>query len=104
MAQVTRQRVLSIIHILHHVLLRFKVLCVLTDSLFLSAFWTYFENTVSSALVHVSGIRMVVVFVTLYTTQGYLALWLERLTADQQIPGSIPGGGHGLPSCRDPTI
>ena len=22
--------------------------------------------------------------------------WLERLTADQQVPGSIPGGGHGL--------
>ena len=71
---------------------------------FLSAFWSYFEYTVSSVLVHVPGIQMVVVVVTLDTTQGYLAQWLERLTADQQVPGSIPGGGHGLPSCRDPTI
>ena len=33
-----------------------------------------------------------------YRTQGYMAQWLERLIADQQVPGSIPGGGHGLPS------
>ena len=39
-----------------------------------------------------------------YRTQGYIALWLERLTADQQVPGSIPGGGQGLSSCQDPTI
>ena len=25
------------------------------------------------------------------------AQWLEQLTADQQVPGSIPGGNHGLP-------
>ena len=31
-----------------------------------------------------------------YRTQGYIAQWLERLTAGQQVPGSIPGGGHGL--------
>ena len=29
-----------------------------------------------------------------YRTQGCIAQWLERLTADQQVPGSIPGGGH----------
>ena len=39
-----------------------------------------------------------------YRTQGYIAQWLERLTADQQVPGSIPGGGHGLSSWQDPTI
>ena len=33
-----------------------------------------------------------------YRTQGYVAQWLERLAADQQVPGSIPGGGHGLSS------
>ena len=26
---------------------------------------------------------------------GYIAQWLERLTADQQVPGSNPG----VPSC-----
>ena len=35
--------------------------------------------------------------------QGYTAQWLKRLTADQQVPGSIPGGGHGLPSWRGMT-
>ncbi len=39
-----------------------------------------------------------------YRTQGYIAQWLERLTADQQVPGSIPGEGHGLSSWQDPTI
>ena len=33
-----------------------------------------------------------------YRSLGYIAQWLERLTADQQVPGSIPGGGHGLSS------
>ena len=28
-------------------------------------------------------------------THGYIAQWLERLTADQQVPGSNPG----VPSC-----
>ena len=27
-----------------------------------------------------------------HRTQGYIAQWLERLTADQQVPGTIPGG------------
>ena len=27
---------------------------------------------------------------------GYIAQWLERLTADQQVPGSNPG----VPSCN----
>ena len=26
-----------------------------------------------------------------YRSHGYIAQWLERLTADQQVPGSIPG-------------
>ena len=39
-----------------------------------------------------------------YRTQGCTAQWLERLTADQQVRGSIPGGGHGLSSWQDPTI
>ena len=44
-------------------------------------------------------IQMVVVVVDSgHRTQGYIAQWLERLTADQQVPGSIPGGGHGLSS------
>ena len=30
-----------------------------------------------------------------HRTQGYIAQWLERLTADQQVPGSIPGGDRG---------
>ena len=29
------------------------------------------------------------------TGQGYIAQWLEQLTADQQVPGSIPGGDIG---------
>ena len=33
-----------------------------------------------------------------HRTQGCIAQWLEQLTADQQVPGSIPAGGHGLPS------
>ena len=33
-----------------------------------------------------------------HRSQGYTAQWLKRLTADQQVPVSIPGGGHGLPS------
>ena len=33
-----------------------------------------------------------------YRTQGCIAQWLERLIADQQVRGSIPGGGHGLSS------
>ena len=28
----------------------------------------------------------------------FIAQWLERLTAGQQVPGSIPDGHHGLPS------
>ena len=33
----------------------------------------------------------------LISTQNprYIAQWLERMTADQQVPGSIPGGDHG---------
>ena len=31
-------------------------------------------------------------------TKGYIVQWLERLTANQQVPGSIPGGGHGFSS------
>ena len=27
----------------------------------------------------------------LYFALGYIAQWLERLTADQQVPGSNPG-------------
>ena len=30
-----------------------------------------------------------------HRTQGYIAKWLEQLTADQQVPGSIPGGDIG---------
>ena len=30
-----------------------------------------------------------------HRTQGYIAQWLEQLTADQQVPGSIPGGDIG---------
>ena len=33
-----------------------------------------------------------------HRSQGYIAQWLKRLTADQEVPGSIPGGGHCLPS------
>ena len=29
---------------------------------------------------------------------GVHSLWLEQLTADQQVRGSIPGGGRGLSS------
>ena len=35
-----------------------------------------------------------------YSGHGYMAQWLEQLTADQQVPGSIPAGGHGLRSRR----
>ena len=47
---------------------------------------------------------MVVVIVDLDTEPKGIAQWLERLTADQQVPGSLPGGGHGLSSRQDPTI
>ena len=30
-----------------------------------------------------------------HRTQGYIAQWLEQVSADQQVPGSIPGGDHG---------
>ena len=44
-------------------------------------------------------IQMVVVVGTLETEpKGYIVQWLQRLIADQQVPGSIPGGGHGLSS------
>ena len=33
-------------------------------------------------------------------TYGYIAQWLERLTADQQVPGSNPG----VPSLAAATI
>ena len=39
-----------------------------------------------------------------HRSQGCIAQWLEQLTADQQVLGSIPGGGHGLLSWQDPTI
>ena len=39
------------------------VLCVLTDPLFLSAFWPYLEHTWYSVLVHVPGTQMVFVVV-----------------------------------------
>ena len=32
----------------------------------------------------------------LNTANGYIAQWLERLTADQQVPGSNPGVHDGL--------
>ena len=35
-------------------------------------------------------------FRTAFETYGYIAQWLERLTADQQVPGSNPG----VPFCR----
>ena len=38
-----------------------------------------------------------------HRSQGYTAQWLKRLTADQQVPGSIPGGGHDFPSWRGMT-
>ena len=42
-----------------------------------------------------SGSWMSVVHCTLMTVElmasGYIAQWLERLTADQQVPGSNPG-------------
>jgi hypothetical protein len=31
---------------------------------------------------------------------GYIAQWLERLTADQQVPGSNPG----VPSCGSSMV
>ena len=31
-------------------------------------------------------------------SQGFSAQWIEHLTADQQVPGSIPGGGHAHPN------
>ena len=30
-----------------------------------------------------------------YHSDGYIAQWLERLTADQQVPGSNPGVSSG---------
>ena len=40
-------------------------------------------------------------FATCYSsTNGYIAQWLERLTADQQVPGSNPG----VPSDRSQSI
>ena len=33
-----------------------------------------------------------------YSGHGCMAQWLEQLTADQQVPGSIPAGSHGLRS------
>ena len=33
-----------------------------------------------------------------YSGHVYMAQWLEQLTADQQVPGSILAGGHGLRS------
>ena len=38
-----------------------------------------------------------------HRSQGYTAQWLKRLTQDQQVPGSIPGGGHDFPSWRGMT-
>ena len=34
---------------------------------------------------------------------GYIAQWLERLTADQQVPGSNPGVPF-LSCCRSVTL
>ena len=75
----------------HHVSLRLLVLCVSTDSLF------YLEHTWYSVLVHVSRTQMVV-DVCYSGYRSVVVQWLERLTADQQVPDSIPGGSHGLPS------
>ena len=30
-------------------------------------------------------------FALMHISPGYIAQWLERLTADQQVPGSNPG-------------
>ena len=46
---------------------------------------------------HVSGqlarirVNLWNILALMQTSTGYIAQWLERLTADQQVPGSNPG-------------
>ena len=75
------------------------VSCILTDS-----FW-HGQCMLVRVSVAVDSLLCNSLVVDLDTDpKGAIAQWLEQLTADQQVPGSIPGGGHGLLSWQDPTI
>ena len=51
-------------------------------------------NQIIQMFNNMSPIRTVITTIT----RKSVNMVAERLTADQQVPGSIPGGSHGLPS------
>ena len=45
-------------------------------------------------------IQTIIIAGKLHAQHGYIAQWLERLTADQQVPGSNPGVPSFFSACK----
>ena len=73
------------------------VLCVLTEF----PFWSWSPVACASLP---GGWSLVVQIYVGYSGHSCMAQWLEQLTADQQVPGSILAGSHGLRSWRGQAI